>query len=35
MRATSEYRYHLVGTLLKDTLETAWQRVSVATDTVN
>lgn len=26
MRATSEYRYHLVGTLLKDTLDTAWQR---------
>jgi xanthine dehydrogenase FAD-binding subunit len=26
MRATSEYRYHLVGTLLKDTLETAWKR---------
>jgi len=26
MRATSEYRYHLVGTLLKDTLETAWER---------
>ena len=26
MRATSEYRYHLVGTLVKDTLETAWER---------
>ncbi len=26
MRATSEYRYHLVGTLLKDTLDTAWKR---------
>jgi carbon-monoxide dehydrogenase medium subunit len=26
MRATSEYRYHLVGILLKDTLETAWER---------
>jgi CO/xanthine dehydrogenase FAD-binding subunit len=26
MRATSEYRYHLVGTLLKDTLQTAWER---------
>ena len=26
MRATSEYRYHLVGPLLKDTLETAWER---------
>ncbi|MBN1450174.1 MAG: xanthine dehydrogenase family protein subunit M [Anaerolineales bacterium] len=26
MRATSEYRYHLAGTLLKDTLETAWRR---------
>jgi CO/xanthine dehydrogenase FAD-binding subunit len=26
MRASSEYRYHLVGTLLKDTLETAWER---------
>ena len=26
MRATSEYRYHLVGTLLKDTFETAWER---------
>jgi len=26
MRATSEYRYHLAGTLLKDTLETAWKR---------
>jgi CO/xanthine dehydrogenase FAD-binding subunit len=26
MRATSEYRYHLVGTLLKDTLETSWER---------
>lgn len=26
MRATSEYRYHLVGTLLKDTLETALER---------
>ncbi len=26
MRATSEYRYHLVGTLLKDTLQTAWDR---------
>lgn len=25
-RASSEYRYHLVGTLLKDTLETAWGR---------
>jgi CO/xanthine dehydrogenase FAD-binding subunit len=26
MRGSSEYRYHLVGTLLKDTLETAWER---------
>ena len=26
MRATSEYRYHLVKNLLKDTLETAWER---------
>jgi len=26
MRATSEYRYHLVGSLLKDTFETAWER---------
>jgi len=26
MRATAEYRYHLVGTLLKDTLKTAWER---------
>jgi CO/xanthine dehydrogenase FAD-binding subunit len=26
MRASSEYRYHLVGPLLKDTLETAWER---------
>jgi len=26
MRASSEYRYHLVGTLLKDTLESAWER---------
>jgi carbon-monoxide dehydrogenase medium subunit len=26
MRASSEYRYHLVGPLLKDTLETAWKR---------
>jgi CO/xanthine dehydrogenase FAD-binding subunit len=26
MRASSAYRYHLVGTLLKDTLETAWER---------
>jgi carbon-monoxide dehydrogenase medium subunit len=26
MRATSAYRYHLVGTLLKDTLATAWER---------
>lgn len=26
MRATSEYRYHLVKGLLKDTLDTAWQR---------
>ena len=26
MRATAEYRYHLVGTLLKDTLDTAWER---------
>jgi len=26
MRATSEYRYHLVKSLLKDTLETAWER---------
>jgi len=26
MRATSEYRYHLVKSLLKDTLETAWKR---------
>ncbi|MFZ5921823.1 MAG: FAD binding domain-containing protein [Chloroflexota bacterium] len=25
-RATAEYRYHLVGGLLKDTLETAWER---------
>jgi CO/xanthine dehydrogenase FAD-binding subunit len=26
MRASSEYRYHLVGPLLKDTLDTAWER---------
>jgi len=26
MRATSEYRYHLVKGLVKDTLETAWER---------
>jgi carbon-monoxide dehydrogenase medium subunit len=26
MRATAEYRYHIVGTLLKDTFETAWER---------
>ena len=26
MRASSEYRYHLVGPLLKDTLDTAWGR---------
>ena len=26
MRGSSEYRYHLVGPLLKDTLETAWKR---------
>lgn len=26
MRATSEYRYHLVVSLLKDTLEAAWER---------
>ncbi len=26
MRATAEYRYHLVGTLLKETLDTAWER---------
>lgn len=26
MRASSEYRYHLVGTLLKETLDTAWER---------
>jgi len=26
MRATSEYRYHLVGTLLKETLDAAWKR---------
>ena len=26
MRATAEYRYHLVKSLLKDTLETAWER---------
>jgi len=26
MRATSEYRYHLVKGLLKDTLKTAWER---------
>ena len=26
MRATSEYRYHLVQGLLQDTLETAWER---------
>ena len=26
MRATSEYRYHLVKGLLKDTLDTAWER---------
>ena len=26
MRGSSEYRYHLVGPLLKDTLETAWER---------
>jgi carbon-monoxide dehydrogenase medium subunit len=28
MRASSEYRYHLVGPLLKDTLETAWERAT-------
>ncbi len=27
LRATSKYRYHLVGSLLKDTLDTAWERV--------
>ncbi len=26
MRASSEYRYHLVASLLKDTFETAWER---------
>ena len=26
MRASSEYRYHLVKNLLKDTLDTAWER---------
>jgi CO/xanthine dehydrogenase FAD-binding subunit len=26
LRATAEYRYHLVGTLLKNTFETAWTR---------
>jgi carbon-monoxide dehydrogenase medium subunit len=26
MRATAEYRYHIVGTLLKETFETAWER---------
>ena len=26
MRGSSEYRYHLVGPLLKDTLEAAWER---------
>lgn len=26
MRASSEYRYHLVGPLLKDTLDSAWRR---------
>jgi xanthine dehydrogenase FAD-binding subunit len=26
MRASSGYRYHLVGTLLKETLNTAWER---------
>ena len=26
MRATSEYRYHLVKSLLKDTFDTAWER---------
>jgi carbon-monoxide dehydrogenase medium subunit len=26
MRASSAYRYHLVGTLLKDTLDSAWER---------
>ena len=26
MRATLEYRYHLVGTLFKETLESAWRR---------
>jgi len=29
MRATSEYRYHLVKNLLKDTLGTAWERADV------
>ena len=29
MRGSSEYRYHLVGPLLKDTLETAWERADV------
>ena len=28
MRATSEYRYHLVGPLLKGTLNTAWERAN-------
>lgn len=27
MRATAEYRYHLAGTLLKDTFEAAWQQL--------
>ncbi len=26
MRATAEYRYHIVSTLLKETFETAWER---------
>ena len=26
MRATADYRYHIVGTLLKGTFETAWER---------
>jgi CO/xanthine dehydrogenase FAD-binding subunit len=28
MRASSQYRYHLVGPLLKDTLDTAWERAT-------
>jgi CO/xanthine dehydrogenase FAD-binding subunit len=29
MRASSGYRYHLVGSLFRDTLETAWERANI------